>query len=104
LQYAKSHNLSQILPELALIFQQYDLIQRQIVESQAQFTLNQYAKIQGSQPLALLRMQEVILRRQAQLVDFEHDAFLKYLKLLNWSGKVAEMPLKNYLSVDLSVF
>ena len=93
-----------IRQDLNLIFQTYDAINQQIADSQTTYSMEQYAKVQGAQPLVLLRMQELILQRQAKLIALEHSAFQNYLSLLNLSGKLSELPLVNYLSAGLEAF
>ncbi len=90
--------------DLDLIFKEYDFIEKQVNESQTLYALDHYANIQGAPPLVLLQMQELVLKRQAQLVLLEHLAFQKYIKWLDLTGKLSEMPLRNYLSVGLSAF
>ncbi len=90
--------------DLDLIFKEYDFVAKQVNESQTLYALDHYANIQGAPPLVLLQMQELVLKRQAQLVTFEHLAFQKYIKWLDLTGKLSEMPLRNYLSVGLSAF
>ncbi len=90
--------------DLDLIFKEYDFIEKQVNESQTLYALDHYANIQGSPPIVLLRMKELVLKRQSQLVSLEHAAYQKYIKWLDLTGQLSETPLKNYLSVDLSSF
>ena len=93
-----------IRQDLDMIFREYDFVQKQVNESQTLYSLDHYASVQGSSPIILLRMKELVLKRQAQLISLEHTAYQKYIKLLDLTGKLAEMPLKNYLSVGLTGF
>ena len=90
--------------DLDMIFREYDFVQKQVNESQTLYSLDHYANVQGSSPIILLRMKELVLKRQAQLISLEHTAYQKYIKLLDLTGKLAEIPLKNYLSVGLTGF
>ncbi len=87
-----------------LIFKEYDYVEKQVNESQTLYALDHYAAIQGSPPIILLRMKELVLKRQVQLISLEHNAFQKYIKLLDMTGQLVEMPLKNYLSAGLQAF
>ncbi len=89
---------------IELIFKEYDFVEKQVNESQTLYALDHYAAIQGSPPIVLLRMKELVLKRQSQLISLEHAAFQKYIKWLDLTGKLSEMPLKNYLSVGLTGF
>jgi hypothetical protein len=90
--------------ELETTFKEYDLVQKQINESQTLYSLDHYMNMQGGSPIIMLRMQELVLQRQVRLIDLEHDAFLHYLKILALSGKMAAVPLLNYLSVNFEGF
>ena len=90
--------------ELEIIFKEYDLVQKQINESQTLYSLDHYMNMQGGSPIVMLRMQELVLQRQARLIDLEHEAFVQYLKILAWTGKMAAVPLLNYLSAHFEGF
>lgn len=90
--------------ELQIILKEYDLVSQQINESQTLYSLDHYMQMQGGSPIVMLRMQELVLQRQARLLDLEHDAFVKYLKLLYGTGKLTALPLQNYLSADFEGF
>lgn len=90
--------------QLENTFKAYDLASQQITESRTFYSLDYYKRIEGTSPIMLLRMQELILLRQSRLIDLEHDALIQYIKLLNWTGKLAALPLQNYLSYRLEGF
>ncbi len=90
--------------DLDMVFKEYDFVEKQVNESQTLYALDHYANIQGSPPIVLLRMKELVLKRQSQLVSLEHAAYQKYIKWLDLTGKLSEMPLKNYLSTGLAEF
>jgi hypothetical protein len=87
-----------------MLFRQYQLVAAQLFESQSLYTLNKLAKVQGSTPLALLRLQENLLKRSLQLTDIEHLIFKKYVELLETSGYITNAPLRDYLSEGLKQF
>ena len=90
--------------ELEATFKAYDLAAQQIAESRTLYSLDHYMHLQGSSPITLLRMQELVLLRQSRLIDLEHEALIKYIKLLSAMGKLSAMPLQNYLSGNLEGF
>jgi hypothetical protein len=87
-----------------LLFKQYQLVASQLFESQALFTFSQIAKMQGSNPLAFLRLQENLLKRSLQLADLEHAIFEKYVELLDTSGLSSGLPFRDYLNEGLKSF
>ena len=90
--------------ELEIILKEHDAVSLQINDNQTLYALDHYAQIQGSSPIVLLRMQELVLQRQARLIDLEHEAFVQYVKILAFSGKMASLPLQNYLSANFEGF
>ena len=90
--------------ELEATFKAYDLATQQVAESRTLYSLDHYMHLQGSSPITLLRMQELVLLRQSRLIDLEHEALIKYIKLLSATGKLSAMPLQNYLSANLEGF
>lgn len=93
-----------IQEKLELLFQQHALITRQMQESQAQFSLDQFKKMTNANPLALLKIQENLLKRRVSLQKLEARAFEYYVDLLDLTGRVVEVPLRNYLTNDFEVF
>jgi hypothetical protein len=87
-----------------MLFRQYQLVATQLFESQSLYTLNKLAQVQGSTPLALLRLQENLLKRSLQLTDIEHLIFKKFVELLETSGYITNAPLRDYLSENLKTF
>lgn len=90
--------------DLEIVLKEHDLVSQQINDNQTLYALDHYAQIQGSSPIVLLRMQELVLQRQARLLDLEREAFVKYVKLLYGTGKLATLPLQNYLSASFEGF
>jgi hypothetical protein len=90
--------------DLEITFKEYDLVTKQINESQTLYSLDHYMQMQGGSPIIMLRMQELVLQRQARLIELEHDATLQYLKIMSLTGKLAAMPLQNYLSANFEGF
>jgi hypothetical protein len=90
--------------ELDIILKEHDSVNQQINENQTLYALDHYTQVQGGSPIVMLRMQELVLQRQARLLDLEHEAFIKYLKLLYSTGKLAALPLQNYLSASFEGF
>ena len=69
--------------------------------NQAQFTLEQtqLAAVQG--PITLLQARALQLKRELNMLDMEQELLEQYLKILDWSGLLSDLPLVNYLSVGL---
>lgn len=87
-----------------LLFEQFDLVTRQLKESQSTYSMQNLNQLTGLPPLLLLQVKESQLKRQNRLLQIEYDIYLNYLDLIDLSGKVMEMPLRNYLSKGLKSF
>ena len=92
-----AENVLRIENRLEILFNQYDLIQKQLSESQANFALERLNLSVQKSPLLLLQIRENVIARQKSLLDIEYDIFRNYLNFLDLKGKISELPLRNYL-------
>ncbi len=90
--------------ELDLKIEMYYLVSRQLTNSQLQYSFENYPQFRDADPLVLLNIKSNILRRQADQLEIEKDIYQLYLDIIEMSGKVVEMPLRNYLSKDWATF
>lgn len=90
--------------DLAFLFAQYELVQQQLENSHAKYSFGEYRKLYGSEPLALLNMKESLLKREMTLIRIEEDIFREYIRLLDLTGVLYEVPLRNYLLKGLDSF
>lgn len=90
--------------KLNILFDQHDLIQSQLKNSQASYVLEKLNTTTPKNTLVLLQIQEGVLKRQKRLLGIEYNIFRSYLDLLDLTGKVSEIPLRNYLSVGFESF
>ena len=90
--------------EMESQYRLYQLIQSQLDNSQAKLVLQQYQKIAGASPLAMLRLKESDLKKRVELFKIQQSIYKLYVSLLDISGRMGHPPLKNYLSNDLEEF
>ncbi|MDF1863290.1 MAG: hypothetical protein P1U70_00580 [Saprospiraceae bacterium] len=90
--------------KLNILFDQHDLIQSQLKNSQASYVLEKLNTTTPKNTLVLLQIQEGVLKRQKRLLGIEYNIFRSYLDLLDLTGKVSEIPLRNYLSIGFESF
>lgn len=90
--------------KLNILFDQHDLIQSQLKNSQASYALEKLNTTTPKNTLVLLQIQEGVLKRQKRLLGIEYNIFRSYLDLLDLTGKVSEIPLRNYLSIGFESF
>lgn len=99
-----AENIERTQNRLDILFKQYDKIQLQIENSQANFALERLNYSTQKNPLILLQIQENILKRQKRILDIEKKIFQSYLNLLDLTGQASELPLRNYLLTGLPLF
>lgn len=89
--------------KMDLLLQQYQLLQNQIKDNQTSYTLEQYQKIEGISPLSLLKLKEILLKKDWTILKIEYDLFQTYVQWMALSGQMMELPLRDYLSKDLKL-
>ena len=90
--------------EMESQYRLFQLIQKQLDNSQAELVLQQYQKIAGASPIAMLRLKESDLKKRVELFKIQQNIYKLYVSLLDVSGRMGHPPLKNYLSKDLESF
>ncbi len=90
--------------ELQLLFAERKALGEQIRSSQAFYALEQYQKQADQDPLILLELQEILLKKEQQLLDLKIEIIEKYVDLLQISGKMVAIPYTNYLEETLPSF
>ncbi len=82
----------------------YQLLNSQLEDSQAAFALKQYQKIAGASPIALLKLKGSQFDKELERFKIEQDIYMLYLELLDASGVIMELPLRNYLLANQPAF
>ena len=86
------------------IYLKYFLLKKQEEEDKARKILEQYLQVDGISPITLLKLNENILERKIQMVTLQYQIYHRYVELHDVLGKLAQEPLRNYLSEDLDRF
>lgn len=94
---ALKDRMAQIKIQIENNYSLYQLLNQQLSESQAAFALEQYQKIAGASPLALLKLKGSQFDKELERFRIEQDIYMLYLELLDASGVIMELPLRNYL-------
>jgi len=63
--------------------------------------LDIYQRLEGIDPLILLKLRESEVRAAIELTVLEHTLYTTYIGWLDARGMISEAPLKNYLSANL---
>ncbi len=84
--------------ELNSKIEQLGLIERQLQESQLLYSSENYAQHKDVDPIVLLNIKSYLLKREMDKQGVEEDIYSLYLELIELTGKVTEIPLRNYFS------
>ena len=87
-----------------MLLKEHALLQQQLENSQARFSIDQYTQLADVSAYTLLKIKESLLQKEKDILQKEQDIYETYLDLIQLSGVITERPLRNYLSVDLENF
>lgn len=104
LQLALKNRMGQIRTEIENQYRLYQLLENQLKDNQAEEVLKQYQKIAGASPLAMLKLKGNHFAKELEQFRIEQDIYRLYIELLDASGKMMELPLRNYLMASLPQF
>jgi hypothetical protein len=96
--------MTQIRLEMENQYELYQLLNQQLENSQADQVLKQYQKIAGASPIALLKLKGSQFKKELEQFSIQQGIYLLYVELLDASGKMMELPLRNYLEEGLEQF
>ena len=97
-------SISETLAQLKGLIDLYKLLQEQIDEGNADYSLNEYSKQTIASPIALIKLKELSIRNEALLIELEADVAATYLQYLYASGEICRKPYKNFLDPNLTTF
>jgi hypothetical protein len=90
--------------KLDFLLKEHALLQLQLENSQARFSIDQYTQLANVSAYTLLKVKESLLQKERDILQKEQNIFETYLDLIHLSGIITERPLRNYLSADLENF
>lgn len=96
--------MTQIRLEMENQFELYQLLGQQLENSQADEVLKQYQKIAGASPIAMLKLKGSQFKKELEQFSVQQNIYVLYVELLDASGKMMELPLRNYLEEGLEQF
>jgi len=101
---ALKDRMAQVKVQIENNYRLYQLLNQQLENSQAAFALNQYQKIAGASPIALLKLKGSQFNKELERFQIEQEIYMLYLELLDASGVIMELPLRNYLLANQPSF
>jgi len=96
-----SGDITFFLRDLERSIKQYDILLGRKAASNAESSLEIFQRIEGANPLKLLKMKKSMLKTEEATVKMTRRILRKYVNLLDVSGRLSERPLKNHLSKNL---
>jgi len=89
------------LRDLERSIKQYDILLGRKAASNAESSLETLKRIEGTNPLKLLKMKKSMLKTEVAITKMKRRILRKYVNLLDVSGKLSEKPFRNHLSTGL---
>jgi hypothetical protein len=89
------------LRDLERSIKQYDILLGRKAVSNAESSLEVFKRIEGTNPLKLLKMKKSILKTEVAITKMKRRILRKYVNLLDVCGKLSEKPFRNHLSTNL---
>jgi hypothetical protein len=94
----------QVRLEMETQYELFQLLNQQLENSQVDEVLQQYQKVAGTSPIAMLKLRGSKFKKELEQFRIQQEIYLLYVELLDASGKMMELPLRNYLMKNLEVF
>jgi hypothetical protein len=83
--------------EIMTLKDQYNFILKRHNEIRTDSSLKKYIQ-QGEEPLKILKIKESAINGELRMDKLRFDIYNKYIKMLDITGQLSKMPLRNYLS------
>ncbi len=87
----------QLIERISLLITEQKLLENQLENSQAKFTYEQMLKMEESDPIDLLDLKEILLKREQAIQKINLRILEIYVEWLAVSDKMMEQPLRNHL-------
>ena len=84
--------------------EQYKLLQKQAEDNQVQYALERLKRMPDASPLQIIRMEELLLKKQSQIYRLEYRIFQEYVDWLHLTETTISLPLRNHLSKEQKEF
>ena len=80
--------------------EQYNLLQKQTEDNQVKYALDKLKKMSDASPLQIIRMEEILLKKDSQIYRLEYRIFQEYVDWLHLTETTISLPLRNHLSKE----
>jgi len=96
-----SRQLSLLTRDMTRQIRQCRILLEKREEREGSSTLKIYRRLEGIDPLILLKLRESDIRSEIAMANLEHSLYTTYVQWLDTTGMISRTPLKNFLSGDL---
>jgi hypothetical protein len=100
-QRVTAYDISKTLRDIKRLLKQYEVLTQKKEASKAESSLKTYMKVEGVDPLILLKLRESMLKTEIALEKINNRIYAEYIKLLDVTGTLIEKPITNYLSINM---
>ncbi|MFP4680887.1 MAG: hypothetical protein ACLFQB_10445 [Chitinispirillaceae bacterium] len=84
--------------EIQTLVQQYNLLMERRSSIRKKSSLDKYMRIDGEDPLVLLRLKESVIESEIQMEKIKFDIYKKFIRKMDLSGNLSGKPLRNKVS------
>ncbi|MDM8549667.1 TolC family protein [Desulfobacterales bacterium HSG2] len=95
-----SEKVRELSTSLERLIPQYRILVSQKSDSNAEISFRKYMKMEGINPLILLKIRESILKSGVRLIQIGYLIRRQYIELMNMTDRLSEDPLKNHISAN----
>jgi hypothetical protein len=96
---ALSEQRTSLIRSLDRMIEQYSILEATNNNSNADVSFNAYLKMDGVDPLNLLRIKESLIKRDVQLVKTGFNIRHRFIELLDLTGQLSQKPVKNFMTL-----
>ncbi|MFW6245475.1 MAG: hypothetical protein ACOC36_06280 [Fibrobacterota bacterium] len=86
--------------EIRTLVEQYNLLMERRNSIRKESSLNKYMRIEGEDPLVLLRLKERVIKSEIQMEEIRFDIYRKFIRKMDLSGELSRQPLRNVVFKD----
>jgi len=96
-----SEKIISLTRSLTRLIDQHAILLNRKTNGNAEISFQRYLKMEGIDPIKLLKIRESILENDVRLAKIYYRILGRYIELLNRCGRLTEGPLRNFISARM---
>lgn len=97
------HRQKEIIATVNALIMEQDFLDRQLKNSQAVFVLSKLLETADANPLDILDLKELILKKEQKIKQIDFEILKNYVDWLAVSNTMMQRPLRNHLVAELDI-